>query len=290
MSTSDRNALEGSAQGEIHSRLAGAWAEGLAQVFESLAGVRPGVRWMDRGTGPADSTAEGDVLWLRQRVPVGGGEYGWIGAPGQTWERAGVLTLKSAGLETVDSAEARNTWIEIIRQSFSALVREAGSILQRELAAEPAVECDAPKPSEARSEAAIEFPGEAALQVWFVAGSGLIGGLSNQTPGVEPAAAEAAGTDGGSPPAQRSYPALDLLLQVELPVSISFGKKQIPLHEVLKLTTGSIVELDRDVDEPVDILVNQCLIARGEVVVVEGNYGVRIREVASRQDRLRSVR
>jgi flagellar motor switch protein FliN/FliY len=50
------------------------------------------------------------------------------------------------------------------------------------------------------------------------------------------------------------------------------------------------VELDRDVNEPVEILVNRCLIARGEVVVVEGNYGVRIQQIASRQDRLRSVR
>ena len=48
------------------------------------------------------------------------------------------------------------------------------------------------------------------------------------------------------------------------------------MKDVLKLTTGSIVELNRGVNEPVEVLVNHCLIARGEVVVVEGNYGVRI--------------
>jgi flagellar motor switch protein FliN/FliY len=83
---------------------------------------------------------------------------------------------------------------------------------------------------------------------------------------------------------------MDLLLEIELPVSISFGKINLPMRDVLKLTTGSIVELDRDVNEPVEILVNRCLIARGEVVVVGGNYGVRIQQIASRQDRLRSVR
>jgi flagellar motor switch protein FliN/FliY len=83
---------------------------------------------------------------------------------------------------------------------------------------------------------------------------------------------------------------MDLLLDVDLPVSISFGKTELPLKDVLKLTTGSIVELNRGINDQVEILVNQCLIARGEVVVVEGNYGVRIQQIASRQDRLRSVR
>src|SRR5262249_62023905 len=85
-------------------------------------------------------------------------------------------------------------------------------------------------------------------------------------------------------------PTMDLLLEVELPVSISFGKTELPMKDVLKLTTGSIIELNRSVSEPVEVLVNHCLIARGEVVVVEGNYGVRIQHIASRQDRLRSLR
>jgi len=83
---------------------------------------------------------------------------------------------------------------------------------------------------------------------------------------------------------------MELLLDVDLPVTISFGKAKVAMKDVLKLTTGSIVELDRGINEMVEVLVNHCLIARGEVVVVEGNYGVRIQEIASRQDRLRSLR
>jgi flagellar motor switch protein FliN/FliY len=82
---------------------------------------------------------------------------------------------------------------------------------------------------------------------------------------------------------------MDLLLDIELPVCISFGRTQLPMKDVLKLTTGSIIELDRGVNEPVEVLVNKSLIARGEVVVVEGNYGVRIQQIANRQERLRSV-
>jgi flagellar motor switch protein FliN/FliY len=113
-----------------------------------------------------------------------------------------------------------------------------------------------------------------------------------QTVEAETAAGQRASkTDSGNdsrPPAHSRT--MELLLDVDLPVSISFGKALLPMKDVLKLTTGSIVELNRGLSEPVEVLVNHCLIARGEVVVVEGNYGVRIQEIASRQDRLRSLR
>ena len=83
---------------------------------------------------------------------------------------------------------------------------------------------------------------------------------------------------------------IDLLLDVELPVSVSFGRAQLPLKEVIKLTTGSIVELNRTVSEPVEVIVNNCVIARGQVVVVEGNFGIRIEHVVSRQERLRTLK
>ena len=82
---------------------------------------------------------------------------------------------------------------------------------------------------------------------------------------------------------------LDLLLDVELPVSISFGKTQMPLQQVLRWTTGSIVELESEVNEPVEVVVNNCVIARGEVVVVDGNYGVKVQQIVSRAQRLQTT-
>jgi len=101
----------------------------------------------------------------------------------------------------------------------------------------------------------------------------------------EPAdeAQEAAGDAAG---ASKTF---DLLLDVEMPVSVSFGRAKVPLKDVLKLTTGSIVELNRSLIEPVEVIVNNCVIARGEVVVVEGNFGVRIQQVVSRRERLRTL-
>lgn len=72
---------------------------------------------------------------------------------------------------------------------------------------------------------------------------------------------------------------LKLVMDVELNVSLRFGQCQLPLREVLDLTSGSVIELDRDVDDPVELLLDGRVIARGEAVIVDGNYGLRITEI-----------
>jgi flagellar motor switch protein FliN len=82
---------------------------------------------------------------------------------------------------------------------------------------------------------------------------------------------------------------MDLLLDVELPVSVSFGYSEMALKDILKLGTGSVIELDKSVNDPVTIIVNHKPIAKGEVVMVDGNYGVRVLEVQSTAERIRSL-
>ena len=73
----------------------------------------------------------------------------------------------------------------------------------------------------------------------------------------------------------------DLLAGVSLRVSVEVGSASLKLAELLNVAEGSILELDRQADDLLDILANGTLIARGEVVVVDGRYGVRVAEVAS---------
>lgn len=72
---------------------------------------------------------------------------------------------------------------------------------------------------------------------------------------------------------------LDLVLDVELNVTLRFGQRLLSLREVLDLNTGSVIELDRQVEEPVELLLEGKVIARGEAVVIDGNYGLRVTEV-----------
>ena len=82
---------------------------------------------------------------------------------------------------------------------------------------------------------------------------------------------------------------LDLLLDVELGVTLRFGSRRAPLREVLELSPGAVLELNREIQEPVDLLLNDRVIARGDVVVVDGNYGLHITDVVSPDQRLRNL-
>jgi flagellar motor switch protein FliN/FliY len=84
------------------------------------------------------------------------------------------------------------------------------------------------------------------------------------------AAAPASSGDGGN---------LDLLMDVSLAVTVELGRTRMPLRQVLELQNGSVIELDRLAGDAVDIFVNDRLIARGEVVVVDDKFGVRITEL-----------
>jgi len=74
-------------------------------------------------------------------------------------------------------------------------------------------------------------------------------------------------------------PSLDVLLDVELEATIRFGGRQLALREILSMTAGSVVELDKRIDEPAELFVAGRLIAKGEVVVVDGCFGLRVTEV-----------
>jgi flagellar motor switch protein FliN len=78
---------------------------------------------------------------------------------------------------------------------------------------------------------------------------------------------------------------LAVLMDVELEVMLRFGRRQMLLRDVLELSAGSVLELDRQIQEPVELVLNHRVIAKGEVVVVDGNYGLRISEVSSAQKR-----
>lgn len=79
---------------------------------------------------------------------------------------------------------------------------------------------------------------------------------------------------------------MDLLLDVRVRLSVQLGRTQLSIREVLALGPGSVVELDKAANEPVDILVNERLVAHGEVVVVDENFGVRVLDIVSPSARI----
>ena len=94
-------------------------------------------------------------------------------------------------------------------------------------------------------------------------------------------------SENGSAPGERR---MDLLLDVPLDVSVELGRARMTIQDLLALGPGSVIELDKIAGEALDILVNDRLVARGEAVVVNDKFGVRITDIVSQAERIARLR
>jgi len=97
-------------------------------------------------------------------------------------------------------------------------------------------------------------------------------------------------TEGGSDYVPGEDVKLDAILDIPVHISMEIGRTQISIRNLLKLNQGSVVELDRLAGEPMDVLVNGTLIARGEVVVVNEKFGLRLTDIISPSERVKTLR
>lgn len=101
---------------------------------------------------------------------------------------------------------------------------------------------------------------------------------------------EAGVVSSGAAATAHAAPNLDLLLDVPLEVTVELGRVRLPIREVLALGAGAVVELSKLAGEPLDVLVNGKPVARGEAVVVNEKFGVRLTEVVSEAERVEGIR
>jgi flagellar motor switch protein FliN/FliY len=264
-------------------------ASSFAFVFESLAGARPDHTTETLATPPAFAGAT--FGWSQPLTSFLGEAF--LAASEEDVIAWGQQAMLAAGVEDASEDEKKSTFLESIKQVFSSLGRALSARMEQEVV-----------PQGGRQSANLPDDGVWGVIRLKVASQPITLYVAVPVTMVDVLRTEleSIAADGISPVPVGSSVAsavsvlpgahpqtFDLLLDVELPVSVSFGHAQVPLKDVLKLTTGSIVELSRAMVEPVDVVVNNCVIAKGEVVVVEGNFGVRILHVVSRSERLRTL-
>ncbi len=228
----------------------------------------------------AESPKDGSLCWRQPFSGVAGAM--WIVAAEESWRNAGASTMRATAIDESGADQIQTQYLEIVRQTVSGIAQALTRRFKVEF-----------------TPAGGEQAGSLPQADWGAVETTLAGAVARIAVGFEPELLETlAGMASRSLTAQfettgentpEGSTTFDLLLDVELPVSISFGRAQVALKDVLKLTVGSIVELNRDISDPVEVIVNNCVIARGEVVVVQGNFGVRIQNVISTQERLRTL-
>jgi flagellar motor switch protein FliN/FliY len=263
--------------------LAGGWADTLGPAISGMSGEA--CRAEAREDTAAPITATGAYIW-EQPFDVSGDAAAWVWLPEPVWREIGERVLKAAGIEDAEPGELQGTFHEVLLQSLAPLTNALTARFGKEIRTAPG----------RKLEMVPEAPGWRAIEIVqagrtlgiarIAVNSAMAEALEATEPKEGPAEPEPAGQAGGRP---RNSKTLELLMEVELPVGVSFGRTHMRLKDAIKLTTGSIVELNRSVNEPVEIIVNNCVVARGDVVVVEGNYGVRIRQIISREERLRTL-
>lgn len=270
---------------ELAAWVAETLADRVAEAIETMAGERPAVV---ARTIEAPQALDG-ALWWNQPLSLGPGVTILLGVPEAAWQAIGKHILSSAGVESTEEPEIRSTFLEIANQALSGVARAVGSRVGKTVACENGAEAGPPGPGGPASEIEVTLSSGAVILRVHIS-PGLLSALSPPEESAKVAAMVPSEPGMRGPRPTGNGSTLDLLMEVELPVSVSFGRADLPLKDVLKLTTGSIVELNRMLTAPVEVIVNNCVVARGEVVVIDGNYGVRIQEIISRDQRLRTLR
>jgi flagellar motor switch protein FliN len=256
------------------------WAEALSQVLSQISGAP--VPCLVLGEAPAELVPAGESdLWIVCACTGGlRGELSLRLPAPAVLRLAQIFMSEPAAPDASITPEHREAAVELVRQVAglvtTALKARWGEVQLR-------IEASAGSPS---------WP--ASSIVWLQAGEGPSAPalLEVHLSAALAAALRSEKADAGAAPPATTGPAvsnprdngnkvnLDLLMDIELSVTLCFGSRRLLLREVLDLAPGAVVNLDRQIGEPVDMLLDGRLVARGEVVVMDGNYGLRITEVA----------
>ncbi len=259
------------------------WAAEFTRSVQTIEGQKPSVTWEVTSREPVDPATEWPegFFWWQQPLQTDSSYTVWVGAPA-----ASISGLTSRTAEI--SGDPKQSYIDLLNQSFEGAVHVLSWGRSQPIVCGEGTGQDHPPSLRLRI---------AKLKIG-IRGRDLDPLLIGVDPefdrmldtSILPSRQTGEPDPGSVAPADEEdeelKPFFDRLVELELPVSIVLGRSVVPLRDVLKFTPGSLIELDRHVGEPAEIVVSNSVVARGEVVSVKGNYGIRVLEVISRSDRI----
>jgi flagellar motor switch protein FliN len=216
------------------------------------------------------------------------GPAGWLGASVADARALGALLLTEAGVDDADESLQEDTYFEVVNQAFSVLARALTERLGKEVLARPLASApQAPPQQIARFSVAITHGETPAIQCLLGFAESFAAALKAvlETPVQAPADSRAEPTDAAHNTEQKGI--LALLLNIDLSVRIALARTLLPVSDVLRLTTGAIVELHQPIEDPAELIVNDHLLARGRIVVTGGSYGFEVTDLLDRGQMVR---
>jgi flagellar motor switch protein FliN/FliY len=213
--------------------------------------------------------------------PLASGSFGFAATVGGEQQGRFAIVLDRAVLDSPllgEGTDQRPAWGELLRETCEAAAAE--------YLAKTGKGCRVEKfeAADTLSSVSHAFQLRSADRAWTIL-------VRDEVHTPKPEARPAAQKKGsGEPPIAQTGQSVELLLDVELEATLRFGCREMPLGEILELGPGDVVQLDRHVADPVDLIVGDKIVAHGEVVLVNGNFGLRVTEVAAPRKRLESIR
>lgn len=245
------------------------WTKQLARSVQVFSGGEPTITWSRVKTLPPAELE--DVLWWKQALQGASKFTMWIGAHEATWNALGRAS------EDANADDAKAAYLEIIGQTQQAAATALNAALPDHLECRKGQVGTGPR-SETVVYALIgvTISGEQLPALIFVVEKSILDVLSAAEDFAE---SSTVGTG-------HSGLMLDRLLNLEMPISVALGRTHMPIRDLLKVVSGSVIELDQDVNDHADLIVHGTVVAKGEIVSVKGNYAIRIKELISQKDRI----
>jgi flagellar motor switch protein FliN len=247
-----------------HQLISGILGAFAGAISEALSETGPEDIRVDWNLTPAPQEDAEAWTWWSGGLSTHPGASFLVGAPEETWEKLG-----RAG----SSENPRENGFALVSRGFAKAIEKR---FGNSSAVQDSGPSGAPSEDWTRISIEIHYPAGQWPSACCVLSPEFEEALKSEKIGLDKTSAAAP----VSSPAGRMKPN-DMLLHVQVPVSVSFGATQIRMKDLLNLTAGSVVELDQALHDNVEIRVNDRVIARGEVVAVDGNYGVRVLELVS---------
>jgi flagellar motor switch protein FliN len=242
-----------------------AWAKGLAELLSQPSGAPVACEVLSSIPDNAGARSENDLWVTATLTGACSGELSFRLAPAEARQFAQKYEGKA---EASDATISEGAVLELFQKAAATVStrwKTAGNDVQFQVAIGPPPSWTPAATSYVQASLATQAVVEVILNEALMAGLP----MAPAHHAVPPLAGDSATSKIG------------MLMDVELVVTMRFGGRRMLLKDILDLCTGSVVELDQQVQEPVDLLLDGKLIARGEVVVVDGNYGLRITELLS---------
>ncbi|HEX4167226.1 MAG TPA: FliM/FliN family flagellar motor switch protein [Bryobacteraceae bacterium] len=249
------------------------WTEQFRGVVAAMTGETPLAAISRTQLAPVYDTHE--VLWWQQAFSGNGEFQTWIGA------QEDVSLAIGRALGGREKETCRSTYLELLGKISVGTAEAVSSDVLTILCGSGEVSSEPNAESLVWATVSISLNGTDNLELTIVVE------LQKAARVLERLAPAEAVTDSGEDNVAMESPMLERLREMELPLSIAVGSAELTIRDVLATEPGRVIDLDKEIGDTVELFVHNTLVARGEIVEVKGNYGLRIKQIVSRGERLR---